>query len=62
MQEKIELKKYRTPYSKRFVKPNGDIQIEMYSISSNKDDKKNIKNRDSYNPSNIGLVVSLMSR
>ena len=55
MQDRIELTEYRTEYSKRFLKPNGDIQIEIYSIPTEKRDSSK-KTRDSYNPSTIGLV------
>jgi len=56
MQDRIELTEYRTEYSKRFLKPNGDIQIEIYSIpTSNKTTSKK-KTRESYPPSTIGLV------
>jgi RHS repeat-associated protein len=36
MDKRIELTEYRTETSKRFIKPNGDVQIEIYkNISSN---------------------------
>ena len=56
MQDRIELTEYRTPYSKRFLKRNGDIQIEIYSIPTEKRDSSKKKTRNSYNPSTIGLV------
>ena len=44
MIDRIELKKYRTTHSRRFLKANGDIVIELYVDPFN---KKNNKLRDS---------------
>ena len=56
MQDRIELTEYRTPYSKRFLKRNGDIQIEIYKDTSIGEKNIKKKTRTSPNPSISGLI------
>ena len=57
MQDRIELTEFRTSCSKRFLKSNGDIQIEIYKTSSlNENDTKKKTRSASSNPTVTGLV------
>ena len=56
MQDRIELTEYRTPYSKRFLKRNGDIQIEIYKDTSVSEKTTKKKTRTSSTPSISGLI------
>lgn len=56
MQDRIELTEYRTKYSKRFIKPNGDIQIEIYKDQSINENTKNVIRSTRSNPAASGLV------
>jgi hypothetical protein len=56
MQDKIELKKYRTINTKTYLKENGNILIEIQKLNDNQNNAKNKKNRSSGSQNIDGIV------